>query len=380
MRLSHRLPHGQPTNLLSQLLTSKRREGTPLLDLTESNPTHAGIEYPPGFLTALSDDRALRYEPEPFGLLPARERIAAEYGAPVDNVILTASTSEAYSWLLKLLCDPGDEILIPRPSYPLFDYLAALESVTARHYGLFYDHGWFIDFHTLERAVTGRTRALVLVNPNNPTGHFIRRHELEQLVAICERHDIAVISDEVFSDYLISPAVDSVLTLRGIADFTLNGLSKLVGLPQMKLAWMITKRPVPELEIIADTYLSLGTPVQLALSSLLALRAPVQAQIMQRVRRNLGTLERTLHVEAGWYAVIPVMDEEETAEALLREYNVLVQPGYFYDFEQSGRLVVSLLTPPADFDEGIARLRRIEGFGTGPRPRPFPIAAPNCDL
>jgi len=359
MRFSTRVPHEVRPNALSEILTAKRIAGVPVLDLTESNPTRAGIEYPTGFLAALADQRALRYEPEPFGLLSARERIADEYGAPLDCVILTASTSEAYSWILKLLCNAGDEILVPRPSYPLFDYLATLECVRARRYGLFYDHGWFIDFHTLERAITERTRAIVLVNPNNPTGHFIRRHEVEMLAELCARRDIAIISDEVFSDYRIEPASDSALTLQGIADFALNGLSKLVGLPQMKLAWMISKRPVPELEIIADTYLSAGTPVQVALPTLLALREPVQRQIVERLRVNLARLRqrfRTLSVEAGWYAVVPVIDEEERAERLLREHDVLVQPGFFYDFERSGYLVVSLLTPPAIFDQGISRL------------------------
>jgi len=354
VRLSHRLTHEAVPNAVSALLQEKRRAGEQILDLTESNPTRAGIVYPPDFLAALADPRALLYEPEPFGLPAARERIAHEYGVPFDNVVLTASTSEAYSWIFKLLCDPGDEVLVPRPSYPLFEYLAALESVAVRHYGLFYYHGWFIDFHTIERAINERTRAIVLVNPNNPTGHFIRRHERDELVALCERHDIAIISDEVFSDYLIEPAPDSVLTLRGVADFALNGLSKLVGLPQMKLAWMITKRPMPELEIVADTYLSVGTPVQVALPALLGLRAPVQRQITERVRTNLAMLPRSLDVEAGWYAIAPVMDEEDTVLTLLRERNVLVQPGYFYDFERSGYIVVSLLTAPEVFARGIA--------------------------
>ncbi len=354
MKYSHRLPHESSLNPISRLLAQKRAAGVPILDLTESNPTHAGIEYPDGFLSALADERAIRYEPEPFGLLSARELIAREYSAPVERVVLTASTSEAYSWLFKLLCDPGCEVLVPRPSYPLFEYLAALESVVVRRYGLFYDHGWFIDFHTIVRAINERTRAIVLVNPNNPTGHFIRRHEVEELTGLCARHDIAIISDEVFGDYAFNAAPDSVLTLRGIADFTLNGLSKAVGLPQMKLAWMIAKDPVAtdlpsQLEIIADTYLSVGTPVQLALPALLALRRPVQKQIMDRVRGNLARLDRALHVEAGWYAIVPVMDEEETVARLLEERNVLVQPGYFYDFERSGYIVVSLLTKPEVF-------------------------------
>ena len=243
MKFSGRLIHGSPLNALAAALARNHAQGLPVLDLTESNPTRAGIEYPRGFLGALADERVLRYEPEPFGLLSARERIAGEYNAPLDCVMLTASTSEAYSWLFKLLCDPGCEVLVPRPSYPLFEYLAALESVTVRHYGLFYDHGWFIDFHSLENALNERSRAVILVNPNNPTGHFIHRHELEHLAELCARYDIALISDEVFSDYTIHADLDSVLTLRGVADFTLNGLSKSIGLPQMKLAWIISKQP-----------------------------------------------------------------------------------------------------------------------------------------
>jgi alanine-synthesizing transaminase len=354
MKVSRRLPSGLRENPLSVLLAEKRRTGDSILDLTESNPTHAGVVYPEGFLAALADDRALLYEPEPFGLPSARECIAREYGVAFDRVIMTASTSEAYSWIFKLLCDPGDEVLVPRPSYPLFEYLARLESVEVRNYNIFQDHGWFIDFHTIERALTERTRALVLVNPNNPTGHFIRQHELEPLTELCSRHHIAIISDEVFGDYLIDPAPDSVLTLRGIADFALNGLSKLVGLPQMKLAWIVTKDPVPEMEIIADTYLSVGTPVQVALPRLLELRDPVQRQIIERIRENgqRGT-------EAGWYSILPVTDDEDTAYRLLRDRNTLVQPGYFYDFESANRIVVSLLTPPEVFREGLHRLAQL---------------------
>ena len=354
-------------NALTELLREKRSQGASVLDLTESNPTHAGIEYPAGFLSDLAADAAARYEPEPFGLPAAREMIAREYGAPVDRVILTASTSEAYSWLFKLLCDPLDEVLVPRPSYPLFDYLARLESVNVRHYGLFYDHGWYIDFETIKRRIDGRTRAIVLVNPNNPTGHFLRRHELDQLLDF----GLPIISDEVFRDYRLQPAPDSVLTLQTVTDavvFTLNGLSKTVGLPQMKLAWMIANGPARELqqimerlEIIADTYLSVGTPVQCALPSLLALRQPVQTRIMERLRENLAALQssglRMLDVEAGWYAIVA---QEEGAEMrLLRDHDVLVQPAYFYDFESPRYIVISLLTPPDTFREGIRRLQLV---------------------
>jgi alanine-synthesizing transaminase len=365
MKFSDRLPHERRPNALTELLRTKRATGAHILDLTESNPTHAGIEYPRGFLAGLAAEAAARYEPEPFGLLAAREVIAREYGAPADRVVITASTSEAYSWLFKLLCDPGDEVLAPRPSYPLFDYLAGLESAKVRHYGLFYDHGWFIDFHTIERAINERTRVIVLVNPNNPTGHFLRRHELAQLVSF----GLPIISDEVFRDYRLHPADDSVLTLQHIDEtlvFTLNGLSKTAGLPQMKLAWMIANGPahlvreaLERLEIIADTYLSAGGPVQCALPALLGLRAPVQGQIVARLRSNLEILKvsglRMLDVEAGWYAI--VAREEGSEIRLLQEHDVLVQPGYFYDFESSGFIVVSLLTPTDVFAEGIRRLR-----------------------
>ena len=236
--------------------------------------------------------------------------------------------------------------------------------LAVRHYGLFYDHGWYIDFHTIERAIHARTRAIVLVNPNNPTGHFLRRHELAQLCAF----GLPIISDEVFRDYALAPAADSVRTLQDVKEtlvFTLNGLSKTVGLPQMKLAWMIANGPADQvhealgrLEIIADTYLSAGTPVQWALPSLLELRGPVQGQIIDRLRVNLRTLKasglRTLDVEAGWYAI--VAQEEGSEIRLLRDHDVLVQPGYFYDFERSGYVVLSLLTPADVFAEGLRRL------------------------
>jgi alanine-synthesizing transaminase len=362
MKFSSRLPHEFHPNSLSLILDAKRRDGVRVLDLTESNPTRAGIVYPEGFLSALSDPRAAFYEPEPFGLPSARELIAREYGTTAERVVMTASTSEAYSWIFKLLCDPGDEVLVPSPSYPLFEYLAALESVVVRHYGLFYDHGsWCIDFHTIERSINDRTRAIVVVNPNNPTGHFIAKHELERL----KGPGVAIISDEVFRDYAISPNAQSVRSLG--AHFTLHGLSKAVGLPQMKLAWMIVDglEDMRRLEMIADTYLSAGTPVQCALPALLALREPVQAQILTRLRANLEFLRgsglRTLNVEAGWYAIVAHSHGDAFAEQLLRERDVLVQPGYFYDFEESGYLVLSLLTQPDVFHEGVKNLRLLLG-------------------
>jgi alanine-synthesizing transaminase len=369
MKFSSRLPHGIQPNALSLLLEAKRLEGAEVLDLTESNPTRAGIVYPEGFLGALSDPRAARYEPDPFGLPAARELIAREYDVPSQNVVMTASTSEAYSWLFKLLCDPGDEVLVPRPSYPLFEYLAALESAVVRHYSLFYDHGsWCIDFHTIRQALNDRTRAIVIVNPNNPTGHFIAGHELRELRDLCAEFGIAIISDEVFRDYSFASRRAAPEVSENALTFTLNGLSKAVGLPQMKLAWMIVnghddlvRAAMQRLEMIADTYLSAGTPVQCALQALLALREPVQRQIMARLRGNLEFLRasglRTLEVEAGWYAIVTHRRGDDFAEALLRDHDVLVQPGYFYDFESSGYLVLSLLTRSEVFREGVTRLR-----------------------
>jgi aspartate/methionine/tyrosine aminotransferase len=363
VRFSHRIDAELKPNALSLLLEEKRRLGIEILDLTESNPTRAGIEYPAGFLASLADPRALHYEPQPFGLPAARETIARAYGAPYDRVVLTASTSEAYSWLFKLLCDPGDEVLIPRPSYPLFEYLAALEGVTVKPYSLFYDHGWFVDTHTVERALSPRTRAIVMVNPNNPTGNFLKPHETEALM----NFGLPIVSDEVFWDYAFD-SVERVPHPPSVPVFRLNGLSKTVGLPQMKLGWIVAEGPdllvdaaLARLEIIADTYLSVGTPVQCAVDSLLELRAPVQRQILHRTRANLDFLRasplRVLVVEGGWYAVAVL--EEDAALHLLRDYNVLVQPGYFYDFEQSTFIVLSLLTPPDTFREGVRRAQNL---------------------
>jgi alanine-synthesizing transaminase len=367
MRFSSRVPGELRPNAIAMLLEEKRRSDARVLDLTESNPTRAGIRYPAGFLEALADERAVRYDPEPFGLPFAREVVARECGAPFERVALAASTSELYSWLFKLLCDPGDEVLTPRPSYPLFEHLAALECVAIRHYGLFYDYGWFMDVQSLREAITPRTRAVIVVNPNNPTGNFVRSREWAELMEICAERGLSIISDEVFGDYgWDEPPAREVKRLCHV--FRLNGLSKTVGLPQMKLAWMIAEGPgietaLERLEIIADTYLSVGTPVQCAVESLLQLRGPVQSQIVARLEENLATIVETplrvLEVDAGWHVIValpPRLGEEETAERLLRESNVLVQPGYFYDFERSGYLVLSLLTPPAVFREGVAAI------------------------
>jgi alanine-synthesizing transaminase len=354
---SRRLTWDSIPNPLSELVTRKRASGEKILDLTESNPTHAGIEYSP---IVLDDPRMMMYAPAPFGMVSARERIAQEYGVGVERVILTASSSEAYSWLFKLLCDPGDEVLVPRPSYPLFDYLAALESVAVRPYHLRYSEGWFVDLEHIQ--ITERTRAIVVVNPNNPTGSYLKPVELDALVKLAREHDLAIISDEVFSDYALEDGgVPSLVNVEGAVTFCLNGLSKLVGLPQMKLGWIIANDVASRerLELIADTYLSVGTPVQCGLPKLLALKGSVQAQIMARVRENLALVKGARYVEGGWYAILQVprtKSEEQWTLDLLERQNVLVQPGYFYDFEQEAFLVLSLLTPTEVFHEGFSRL------------------------
>jgi aspartate/methionine/tyrosine aminotransferase len=374
-RLPARIDASPLARLISGLIAEARASGTGLLDLTESNPTRAGIIYPASeILAGLADPRALVYDPESLGLPEARERIAELHSVPVDRVILTASTSEAYSWLFKLLCDPGDEVLIPRPSYPLFDLLAALESVHVVPYPLRYHQGWFVDFDALRAALTSRTKAIVVVNPNNPTGSYLKESEQRTLEEICEERGIALISDEVFASYALAEGIARSAASERALSFVLNGLSKLVGMPQMKVGWIVLSGPdglrkeaAHRLELIADTYLSVGTPVQYALPALLAAREPVHAQIMARLRRNLtylrervdGSSASVLDVEGGWYAILRVprtRTEEQWVADLARDHGALVQPGYFYDFESEAYLVLSLLTPAGVFAEGVGRL------------------------
>ena len=387
---SSRLQWSAPLNPITELLRRKREAGERIFDLTESNPTHAGIHYPAGEISrALSAGQVLRYDPDPFGNRGARDAVSAYYGRQVETerIVLTASTSEAYAYLFKLLADPGDEILVPRPSYPLFEYLARLESVRVVQYPLFYDHGWHFDSAALRAAVTGRTRAIVIVDPNNPTGSYLKTHELEELAAIARERDLAIISDEVFSDYWIEEdprRVSTFLSVEDVLAFSLSGLSKIVGLPQMKLGWMVVSGPrrareaaLSRLELIADTYLSVGAPVQAALPALLALRGPIQQQIRSRLAANLAALRsvaalceaRVLEIEGGWCATLQmprVQTEEEWVAGLLEHHNVFVQPGYFYDFESEPFLILSLLTEPAILAEGVDRL--VEYIGVATRP------------
>jgi aspartate/methionine/tyrosine aminotransferase len=371
---SSRLDWDLRPNRLSILLDAKRSAGAPVLDLTESNPTRAGFHYPGAqILEAICDPRSLLYEPLPAGSVEARAAVAGYYRArghdvAPERILITASTSESYAWLFKLLANPGDEVLVPRPSYPLFEFLAALESVRVVQYPLRYDGAWSVDFEALESRLTPRTRAIVLVNPNNPTGSFLKRDELARLVAL----GIPLISDEVFSDYELrqDPArVSTLVDVEAPLAFCLSGLSKIAGLPQMKLGWIVAGGPAVErLELIADTYLSVSAPMQNALLRLLEAGAAVQRQIARRTASNLELLRqalgadsacRVLDVEGGWYATLRIprtRTEEEWTLLLLERENVLVQPGFFYDFESEAYLVLSLLTPPEVFREGLARV------------------------
>jgi aspartate/methionine/tyrosine aminotransferase len=376
------------TNLYSEALEAHRRAGRELLDLTASNPTTVGLQYrEEEVLRALMNREALRYEPQPKGLLVAREAIAAycaEHGARVspDDLILTTSTSEAYSFVFRLLCNPGDAVLVPTPSYPLFDFLADIQDVKLFPYELVHDHGWQLEvmslFGAVDRALatTAHCAAVLAVHPNNPTGSFLQPRELQLLNDTCAENDMAIVADEVFLDYAL--AAERPLTCAANEEaltFTLSGLSKISGLPQMKVAWIAVSGPpslkqdaLARLEVIADTYLSMNAPVQLALPTMLDERKNIQPQLMQRVRANLAELDlqlaaqklcHRLDVEGGWYAIMRVPargSDEELAIALLREKNVLVQPGHFYDFVADGYLVVSLITPVPEFAEGIKRL------------------------
>src|SRR4051812_4817745 len=369
------------TNPFAQALEQRRHTGGELFDLSESNPTRCGFEYSATLYEALSDARALDYAPEPRGLEAARVAVSAYYrerGEQVgsEQVLLTTSTSEAYSWVFRLLCDPGDEVLIPAPSYPLFEYLASIQDVTAVEYPLFYDHGWHVDLHALEQRITPRTRAILVVNPNNPTGSYVSDKEHAQMEQLCAARGMALVADEVFLDFPHDGKQRHSLARNGAAlTFTLSGISKIAGLPQMKVAWIavsgpekLTQPALARLEIIADTYLSMNTPVQLAFPALLASRAGFQKQVRQRVAADLATLDSALakarsvarlEAEGGWYSVLRVphtASDEQIAIALLEEQGVVAHPGHFYDFASAGFLVLSLITAPEIFKAGCGRM------------------------
>jgi aspartate/methionine/tyrosine aminotransferase len=372
-------------NRLSEALAAHRAAGKPLLDLTVSNPTECGFEYDSSaILNALSNPAALSYEPNPKGLESARRAVAGYYAdrgenVSVEDIFLTTSTSEAYSYIFRTLCDPGDELLIPSPSYPLFDFLADIQDVSLVRYPLLYDHGWQIDFHALEQAITPRTRGVIVVHPNNPTGHFAKQAEIAKLNSICSKRRLAIIADEVFLDFALEGnRRASFAENRNAPTFTLSGLSKICGLPQMKAAWLITGGPqewkreaLSRLEVITDTYLSVNAPVQLAIPKFLERRHSFQKQAMSRIQRNLAELDRQLaaqkavsrlKVEGGWCAVLRVpttRSDEDLAIELLTTRGVSVHPGHFFEFPAEGYLVVSLIIPHRTFAEGTSRLLSI---------------------
>ncbi len=412
-------------NRLTQALEQARAGDAKILDLTVSNPTRVGLQYDErAILGGLSSPRALDYDPQAKGLLAAREAVARYYRdehrvdeLDAERIVLTTSTSEAYSFIFRLLCNAGDELLVPKPSYPLFEFLAELQDVRLAPYPLIYDHGWQMDFPSLEKAVTARTRGVVVVHPNNPTGSYVQAGEVEQLNAFCRERGLALIADEVFLDYALDARVGtdafvrpversstassleqretlgltpgrtnasaptwslrraSFVSNHEVLTFTLSGLSKISALPQMKVAWVVTSGPedqaaaaMARLEVIADTYLSMNAPVQWAAAAMLEQRKDIQRQLMERVHTNLAELDRQLagqkacqrlSVEGGWNAVLRVpvtRSDEELAVELVRKKSVLVHPGHFYDFPNDGYLVLSLITPAKEFGEGIGRV------------------------
>jgi alanine-synthesizing transaminase len=378
MRFSQRTNWNTEESGLARAHRLRRESGLPIADLTASNPTRCGFAYAPDLLHAMSDTRALDYDPQPRGSLRAREAVCAYYAnhealVRPEQVILTTSTSEAYSFLFRLICDPGSEILVAQPGYPLFDFLAVLDDVGLKAAPLVYDHGWQIDPEGFRRAITANSRAIVLVHPNNPTGHFTKRWEAEELARLCREFDLALIVDEVFLDYGFARGVSTFAAgLVGVAVFVVSGLSKIAGLPQMKAAWIVATGPeaapaLNRLEVIADTFLSMNAPVQCALPAWLEGRAAIQNQIRRRVAANLAELDLQLErlpdlcrlkVEGGWYAIlrIPAIQPDEQTALELLDLGVWVQPGYFFGMPESGWLVVSLLGPKQEFSTGAATL------------------------
>jgi alanine-synthesizing transaminase len=383
---AERIGYDLSRNRLTQAVEAMRAAREPYIDLTESNPTRAGFHYPSDLLEPLAQPRALTYDPSPLGILEAREAISREYArqridiAP-DRIVLTASTSEAYSILFKLLAGAGDEVLVPRPSYPLFDHLTRLDLVVPRPYDLEYHGAWSIDFASIERALSPRTRAVLVVSPNNPTGSFVAETELDRLAALCADRGIAIVADEVFVDYALEPGAAEhagrASRCGHALTFALGGLSKSVGLPQVKLGWVavggpdrLTAEALERLELICDTYLSVSTPVQLAAGALVDRGAAVRREIASRVVANYRYLKsavgrapacRVLQSGGGWYGVLQVPSletEEDLAVGLLQTDGVLAHPGYFFDFPRESFVIVSLLPPQPTFADGVDRVLR----------------------
>ncbi|MGB6974016.1 MAG: pyridoxal phosphate-dependent aminotransferase [Terracidiphilus sp.] len=391
MRFSERTNWNTEENALARAYRERVAAGLPLADLTAANPTRCGFVYDEATLAALSDARAMDYDPQPQGLATAREAVCAYYashGAAVspEQVVLTTSTSEAYSFLFRLLCDAGSEVLVPQPGYPLFDFLAGLDDVRLKGAPLVYDCGWQMEPEGFQQAITDKTRAIVLVHPNNPTGHFTKPWEARELARICREHDLALIVDEVFLDYAFDGNARSFAAgLEDVPVFVVSGLSKIAGLPQMKVAWIVATGPehaaaLTRLEVIADTFLSMNAPVQWAMGRWLAGRGRIQQQIRARVAANLAELDRQLaglaaaqrlEVEGGWYAVLripAVQPDEQTAMELLQR-GVWAHPGYFFGMEDAGWLVVSLLGEPREFLTGVTAMIAYLGTHQGSNKR-----------
>jgi alanine-synthesizing transaminase len=378
-------------NPFTQALDELRSANVSLLDLTASNPTQCGFHYDStAILSAFQNPAALTYDPQPKGTLAARQEVARYYlddhqtTIDPESLILTTSTSEAYTYAFRLLCNPGDELLLPKPSYPLFEFLAGLQDVRLVPYSLAYAHGWFIDFQSLEKAITPRTRAILLVHPNNPTGSYVQPEELTRLNALCKKHNLALIVDEVFLDFPFDSSPRKTFASNSeVLTFTLSGLSKISALPQMKIAWLVVTGPAGQvrpaldhLDVIADTFLSLSAPAQAALPTLLAQRHSLQPQLLARILENRAHFQsqlrsrpafELLHAEAGWYAILRYSatssthaTDEEFAIHLLHQHQVLLHPGHFYDFPSTNHLILSLITPPPIFREGVQKL--LSGF------------------
>jgi alanine-synthesizing transaminase len=374
MRFSRRTDWNTEETELARAYRSHRQAGLPIADLTASNPTRCGFTYPASLLNALANPRSLDYDPQPRGLLDARQAVCnyyAGHGVSLDpnQIVLTVSTSEAYSFLFRLLCDTDSEILVLQPGYPLFDFLAALDDVRLKAAPLVYDHGWQIDVEGIRRAISPRTRAIVVVHPNNPTGHFTKPWEAAALAALCREFHLSLIVDEVFLDYGIGNRPGTFASgLEGVPVFVVSGLSKIAGLPQMKAAWIVATGPdrqaaLDRLEVIADTFLSMNAPVQWALPQWLASAPAIQQQIRARVTTNLSALDsqlitlpelERLAFEGGWYAVlrIPALEPDENTVLALLDRGVWVHPGYFFGMKESGWLVMSLLAPQLEFSHG----------------------------
>ncbi len=384
---SKRLDINTELNEISALYSKKKSNGEIIYDLTVSNPTILGFSYETkNILSSYIDERSLVYTPEPKGLLAAREVVAEYYhgkgkSIKAEDIFIVPSTSEAYSYLFKLFAEPGDDILIPQPCYPLFEFLAGMENCNTSYYPMLYDDktGWSVDFELFEKNITERTKAIVIINPNNPAGSYINHFEYKKLNAISGKYGLPLIIDEVFSDYGIDRRADALETAAGEDSslaFILNGFSKLLGLPQMKFGWIVVQgedskkdEAIKRLEIISDTYLSTATPVQYAAKTLLGMREKIQNEILARIKQNYEILNNEFHLnpdinvlkcEGGWSAIIKFanmdLPEEELVYRLLEKKNVLVHPGYYYDFADEGYAVVSLLTREEVFKEGLKRI------------------------